>query len=117
MLEGCIEVSFSLISNGILGELFHRGKKLSCGDKYNTIICDHYVLNKMLNIYSIGYVVKCDTNSFFSFFSTKKKHSRFLKTLNVFCFLKLKKHQHKQHRPKNIASQDINRKVFEQINA
>jgi len=46
MSEGLIGVAFSLIANGILKKQYHIAKRLICGDKYDTIICDHYVLNQ-----------------------------------------------------------------------
>ena len=46
MCEGLIGVAFSLTSNGILKKQYHIAKKLVCGDKFDSIICDHYVLNQ-----------------------------------------------------------------------
>ena len=46
MNEGSIGVCFSLISEGILKKQYHVAKKLQCGEKFSTIICDHYILNQ-----------------------------------------------------------------------
>jgi hypothetical protein len=46
MLDGLIGVAFSLISNGMLNKQYHIAKKMQCSQRYQTILCEHYVINK-----------------------------------------------------------------------
>ena len=43
--QGVIGVGFSLIRNGLNSESIFISKKLYCGPQFQTIICDHYVVN------------------------------------------------------------------------
>ena len=43
--EGIIGIGFSQLGNGFLNKKYTIAKKLKGGDKNQTIICDHYVVN------------------------------------------------------------------------